>query len=105
MSARRTASPAPVEAPLLTPDEVASYLRQSRRFVQDHRVALGGRKLGRSLRFRLADVDAFVERGRLAAEPQPAPVDLSEKRVQRDIDMAGLPAVNAVTGKPWGFSR
>lgn len=106
-------APAPVESPLLTANEVAGYLRKSRSFVQDHRAELGGRKLGRSLMFHRADVDAFVERGRMRPEHPPAepaghatPTVLSDsRRIRPRIDLTGLPALNPVTGLPWGFDR
>jgi excisionase family DNA binding protein len=45
--------------------DVAEYLGMSTRFVYEHAGVLGGCKVGRTIKFRQADVDAWVDKQRL----------------------------------------
>jgi excisionase family DNA binding protein len=51
---------------LLTKRGAADYLAVSEKFIQRHRSELGGYVVGGRLRFRQAQIDAFLERQRLA---------------------------------------
>ena len=51
--------------PLWTVKDVAEYLGMSTRFVYEHAGVLGGCKVGRTIKFRQADVDAWVDKQRL----------------------------------------
>jgi excisionase family DNA binding protein len=59
----------PIDAYLITKREAAARLRVSVRFVetQVRRRALSVVKLGRAVRFRVKDIEAFVEANRLRA--------------------------------------
>lgn len=59
-----------VPQPLMTLDDVVSYLGVSKRWVyeQARTGALPAILIARSYRFRLADVDAFVERFRVSPD-------------------------------------
>ncbi|MGI8406962.1 MAG: helix-turn-helix domain-containing protein [Actinomycetota bacterium] len=46
----------------MTKSAVAAYTKMSERWVQRHAAELGGFSLGGRTRFRLADVDAYIER-------------------------------------------
>ncbi len=52
---------------LLNVEECADFLGVSTKFVRRHAVELGASKVGSHLRFRRADVDAYLEARRLWA--------------------------------------
>jgi excisionase family DNA binding protein len=64
-----------LDEPLMTADEVAAALGVHRKFVyaRQHAGELRAYKLGRTLRFRPADVRAFLEASVAAVDAQPVP--------------------------------
>lgn len=88
---------------LISARDVMVMLACSRSYVQDHRAALGARKMNGLLRFDPADVERFVEAGRVA---EPAPAEQPEPTpIRTDIDTTGLPEKNPLTGRGWPWSR
>ncbi len=51
---------------LMSVQDVATYIGRSKDFVYDHADELGGIKLGNRFRFRLSDVDKYIEKNRLS---------------------------------------
>jgi excisionase family DNA binding protein len=64
-----------LDEPLMTAEEVAAALGVHRKFVyaRQHAGELRAYKLGRTLRFRPADVRAFLEASLAAADDRPEP--------------------------------
>jgi predicted DNA-binding transcriptional regulator AlpA len=89
---------------LMTARDVMAMLGCSRTYITDHCAELGGRKLGRLLRFKRADIEAFVDAGRVQpaapAKAQPAPI----RRPVLDLVKLHGP-INPVTKRPWGVAR
>lgn len=68
---------------LWTVDDVMAYLQVGRWWVYSHRAEIGGCQVGGLLRFRPADVQAYVDRGRpvrTVVTPTPAPAQPAGRR-------------------------
>ena len=81
---------------LLTPAELAEWLRVDRAYVYEHAAELGAFRLGSGpkarLRFDLAEVRSRLtacSAGRSSAEPEPAPRQASSRRRPRGMGTSG----------------
>lgn len=107
MNRRSASATPPVESPLLTAQEACHYLRVGRSFLTEHRAELGGRKVGTRLLFHRDDLNAYLERVRIAEQPKAAPTPIAAAPSHRDgtpdwlvkARASGLP--NPVTKKSW----
>lgn len=75
-------------SPLLTAEEAAQHLRRSSKTLEADRLRGSGPrfvKLGRSVRYRLSDLEAYIEKGlrRSTSDPGPvAPSPMSARRMR-----------------------
>lgn len=91
-------------SPLLTPREAARYLRRSERWLRKRRAELGAVVSGNSHPlYPLAGLDAWIARNAAQPPADPTPSTQPVPPVGRHIDLRGLPTLNPIDGKPWGF--
>lgn len=84
-------------SPLLTIKESCLYLRRSRTFVWEHRAELGAVRLGRSVMFTQASLDAYIARQTV---PPAAIVSPPRATVTR-LAAIGRLGINPATRQPW----
>jgi hypothetical protein len=98
--ARPSVAPIPAPEPLLDVAAVMAWLGVSDAFVRRHKARLGGRKVGGLLKFERADVQAYLDRGRVAAAA-PSPLPPAPERERRRPVLAHLGPLNPIDNLPW----
>jgi hypothetical protein len=98
--ARQSVAPTPVPEPLLDVAAVMAWLGVSDAFVRRHKARLGGRKVGGLLKFERADVQAYLDRGRVA-DAAPSPLPLAPEHERRRPVLEHVGPLNPMDGKPW----
>lgn len=89
------------ESALLSARDAAAVLGVCRSFMTEHAAELGGRKVGSLLKFRRADLDAYLEQRRVkdatqVAQPVPTPIRRTGRSVVRISPLNGQPYRSSV---------
>ena len=82
------------EQRILTVKQTANYLQKSLTWVYRHAAQLGASKIDHELRFQLADIQAYLDRTRLAGA---LPTPIRPSAITRGL----MQGTNPVTGKAW----
>ena len=90
--------------PLLSAQEAMAVLGVGRTFLTEHAAELGGRKVGRLLKFATADLAAYLERQRVQGS-DPDPREQRAPTPLRAVRPRGRGDLNPVTRRPWEASR
>lgn len=91
----------PDREPTLTVEEAAAYLQKSRSWTYRHQAALGARLAGRSPRFTVAALDAYLDGRAVTAAADPIRVLPPVRPQQRPVTQRRA-GTNPVTGLEWG---
>lgn len=88
--------------PLLDVGQAASYLGMGRGFVYRHSAALGGRKVGSRLKFKSADLDAYLDTVQVteAAAYEPIPISTPRAPLRLKTSPAGKVTGHVYTTTP-----
>jgi excisionase family DNA binding protein len=88
---------AAVESPLLTRAEACAYLKRGRTWLAEHADEIGAVRDGRTVLFRRADLDAWIERHTIRPAGAPEPM-----RRARPSVVVPSGRINPISGLPYG---